>query len=103
MRIKLDSWSIAIYKSLAVLVSCKRCLLRLWEHIFCHFMMKHNNYVSMGSFESSSSAPRYIGEILNEYLLHSNASLAAAYRKHVQEMMASNESVDYIKKGERYD
>ena len=44
-----------------------------------------------------------IGEILNEYLLHSNASLAAAYRKHVQEMMASNESVDYIKKGERYD
>lgn len=44
-----------------------------------------------------------IGEILNEYLLHSNAPLAAAYRKHVQEMMASNESVDYIKKGERYD
>ncbi len=40
-----------------------------------------------------------IGEILNEYLLHSNAPLAAAYRKHVQEMMASNESVDYIKKG----
>ena len=57
----------------------------------------------MGSFESSSFAPRYIGEILNEYLLHSNAPLAAAYRKHVQEMMASNESVDYIKKGERYD
>lgn len=57
----------------------------------------------MGSFESSSSAPRYIGEILNEYLLHSNAPLAAAYRMHVQEMMASNESVDYIKKGERYD
>lgn len=47
--------------------------------------------------------PRLIGEILNEYLLHSNAPLAAAYRKHVQEMMASNESVDYIKKGERYD
>ena len=44
-----------------------------------------------------------IGEILNEYLLHSNAPPAAAYRKHVQEMMASNESVDYIKKGERYD
>lgn len=44
-----------------------------------------------------------IGEILNEYLLHSNAPLAAAYRKHVLEMMASNESVDYIKKGERYD
>ena len=44
-----------------------------------------------------------IGEILNEYLLHSNAPLAAAYRKHVQEMMASNESVDYIKKGGRYD
>ena len=44
-----------------------------------------------------------IGEILNEYLLHSNAPLAAAYRKHVQEMMASNESVDYVKKGERYD
>ena len=44
-----------------------------------------------------------IGEILNEYLLHSNAPLAAAYRKHVQEMVASNESVDYIKKGERYD
>lgn len=41
--------------------------------------------------------PRLIGEILNEYLLHS--TLAAAYRKHVQEMMASNESVDYIKKG----
>lgn len=40
-----------------------------------------------------------IGEILNEYLLHSNAPPAAAY----QEMMASNESVDYIKKGERYD
>lgn len=40
-----------------------------------------------------------IGEILNEYLLHSNAPLAAAYRKHVLEMMASNESVDYIKKG----
>lgn len=47
--------------------------------------------------------PRLIGEILNEYLLHSNAPPAAAYRKHVQEMMASNESVDYIKKGERYD
>lgn len=44
-----------------------------------------------------------IGEILNEYLLHNNAPLAAAYRKHVLEMMASNESVDYIKKGERYD
>lgn len=57
----------------------------------------------MGSFESSSSAPRYIGEFLNEYLLHSNAPLAAAYRKHVQEMMASNESVDYIRKGKRYD
>ena len=40
-----------------------------------------------------------IGEILNEYLLHSNAPLAAAYRKHVLEMMASNESVEYIKKG----
>lgn len=47
--------------------------------------------------------PRLIGEILNEYLLHSNAPPAAAYRKHVLEMMASNESVDYIKKGERYD
>ena len=44
-----------------------------------------------------------IGEILNEYLLHSNAPPAAAYRKHVLEMMASNESVDYVKKGERYD
>ena len=44
-----------------------------------------------------------IGEILNEYLLHSNAPLAAAYRKHVLEMMASNESVDYVKKGEWYD
>ena len=44
-----------------------------------------------------------IGEILNEYLLHSNAPLAAAYRKHVLEMMASHESVDYIKKGEWYD
>lgn len=44
-----------------------------------------------------------IGEILNEYLLHSNAPPAAAYRKHVQEMMASNESVDYIKKGGQYD
>lgn len=43
--------------------------------------------------------PRLIGENLNEYLLHSNAPLAAAYRKHVLEMMASNESVDYIKKG----
>ena len=48
-------------------------------------------------------APRHIGEILNEYLLHSNAPLAAAYRKHVLEMMASNESVDYVKKGEWYD
>lgn len=47
--------------------------------------------------------PRHIGEILNEYLLHSNAPLAAAYRKHVQEMMASKGSVDYIKKGGRYD
>ena len=44
-----------------------------------------------------------IGEILNEYLLHSNAPLAAAYRKHVQEMMGSKGSVDYIKKGEWYD
>lgn len=44
-----------------------------------------------------------IGEILNEYLLHSNALPAAVYRKHVQDMMASNESVDYIKKGEWYD
>ena len=50
-----------------------------------------------------TTAPRHIGEILNEYLLHSNAPPAAAYRKHVQDMMASNESVDYIKKGERYD
>ena len=57
----------------------------------------------MGSFESSSSAPRHIGEILNEYLLHSNAPPAAAFRKHVQEMMASKGSVDYIKKGEWYD
>ena len=47
--------------------------------------------------------PRLIGEILNEYLLHSNAPLAAAYRKHVLEMMASKGSVDYIKKGGRYD
>lgn len=47
--------------------------------------------------------PRLIGEILNEYLLHSNAPPAAAYRKHVLEMMASNESVDNVKKGERYD
>ena len=103
MRIKLDSWSIAIYKSLAVLVSCKRCLLRLWEYIFCHFNMKHNNYVSMGSFESSSSAPRHVGEILNEYLLHSNAPLAAAYRKHALEMMAGKESVVHIKKGGWYE
>lgn len=44
-----------------------------------------------------------IGEILNEYLLHSNAPLAAAYRKHALEMMASNESVDYIRKGKRYE
>ena len=44
-----------------------------------------------------------IGEILNEYLLHSNPPLAAAYRTHVQEMMASIESVDYIRKGKRYD
>ena len=50
-----------------------------------------------------TTAPRHIGEILNEYLLHSNAPLAAAYRKHVQEMMASKGSVDYIKKGGRYD
>ncbi len=47
--------------------------------------------------------PRLIGEILNEYLLHSNAPPAAAFRKHVQEMMASKGSVDYIKKGEWYD
>ena len=40
-----------------------------------------------------------IGEILNESLLHSNAPLAAAYRKHVLEIIVSNESVDYIKKG----
>ena len=65
--------------------------------------MKHNNNVCMGSSKSMTTAPRLIGEILNEYLLYSNAPLAAAYRKHVQEMMASNESVDYIKKGERYD
>ena len=57
----------------------------------------------MGGSKSMTTAPRLIGEILNEYLLHSNAPLAAAYRKHEQEMMASNESVDYIKKGERYD
>lgn len=44
-----------------------------------------------------------IGEILNEYLLHSNASPAAAYRKHVQEMMAGKESVVHIKKGGLYD
>ena len=58
------------------------------------------------NFEASVlkvATPRLNGEILNEYLLHSNAPLAAAYRKHVQDMMASNESVDYIKKGERYD
>ena len=53
----------------------------------------------MGGSKSMTTAPRLIGEILNEYLLHSNAPLAAAYRKHVLEMMASNESVDYIKKG----
>ena len=57
----------------------------------------------MGGSKSMTTAPRLIGEILNEYLLHSNAPLAAAYRKHVLEMMASNESVDYIKKGEWYD
>ncbi len=56
-----------------------------------------------GASVLKAAPPRLIGEILNEYLLHSNAPLAAAYRKHVQEMMASNESVDYIKKGERYD
>ena len=65
--------------------------------------MKHNNNVCMGGSKSMTIAPRHIGEILNEYLLHSNAPLAAAYRKHVLEMMASNESVDYIKKGEWYD
>ena len=47
--------------------------------------------------------PRHIGEILNEYLLHSNAPPAAAYRKHVQEMMAGKESVVHIKKGGLYD
>lgn len=57
----------------------------------------------MGGSKSMTIVPRHIGEILNEYLLHSNAPPAAAYRKHVLEMMASNESVDYIKKGERYD
>ena len=56
-----------------------------------------------GAYVLKVAPPRLIGEILNEYLLHSNAPLAAAYRKHVLEMMASNESVDYIKKGERYD
>ena len=65
--------------------------------------MQDNNNVCMGGSKSMTTAPRHIGEILNEYLLHSNAPPAAAYRKHVQEMMASNESVDYIKKGERYD
>ena len=65
--------------------------------------MKYNNNVCMGGSKSMPTAPRHIGEILNEYLLHSNAPPATAYRKHVQEMMASNESVDYIKKGERYD
>ena len=44
-----------------------------------------------------------IGEILNEYLLHSNAPLAAAYRKHALEMMAGKESVVHIKKGGLYD
>ena len=57
----------------------------------------------MGSSKSMTIAPRHIGEILNEYLLHSNAPPAAAFRKHVQEMMASKGSVDYIKKGGRYD
>lgn len=57
----------------------------------------------MSGSKSMTTAPRHIGEILNEYLLHSNAPLAAAYRKHALEMMESNESVDYIKKGERYD
>ena len=50
-----------------------------------------------------TTAPRHIGEILNEYLLHSNAPLAAAYRKHALEMMASKGSFDYIKKGGLYD
>lgn len=57
----------------------------------------------MGGSKSMTTAPRHIGEILNEYLLHSNAPPAAAFRKHVQEMMASKGSVDYIKKGEWYD
>ena len=57
----------------------------------------------MAGSKSMTTAPRHIGEILNEYLLHSNAPLAAAYRQHVQEMMASNESVDYIRKGKRYE
>ena len=57
----------------------------------------------MGGSKSMTTAPRHIGEILNEYLLHSNAPPATAYRKHVQEMMASIESVDYIRKGKRYD
>ncbi|MEI3068304.1 MAG: hypothetical protein V8T23_01915 [Prevotella sp.] len=65
--------------------------------------MKYNNNVCMGGSKSMTTAPRHIGEILNEYLLHSNAPPAAAYRKHVQEMMASKGSVDYIKKGGRYD
>lgn len=57
----------------------------------------------MGGSKSMTTAPRHIGEILNEYLLHSNAPLAAAYRKHVLEMMAGKESVVHIKKGGLYD
>lgn len=57
----------------------------------------------MGGSKSMTTAPRHIGEILNEYLLHSNAPLAAAYRKHALEMMAGKESVVHIKKGELYD
>lgn len=57
----------------------------------------------MGGSKSMTTAPRHIGEILNEYLLHSNAPLAAAYRKHALEMMAGKESVVHIKKGGQYD
>ena len=65
--------------------------------------MKYNNNVCMGGSKSMTTAPRHIGEILNEYLLHSNAPLAAAYRKHALEMMAGKESVVHIKKGGLYD
>ncbi len=44
----------------------------------------------LGKGESKiGNTPRPIGEILNEYFLHSNAPLAIAYHEHVLEMAST--------------